>query len=442
LQRANERIEGQKKTIESISGQLAEAETLADEHEARIVVLERENERLRRDLSDAQSKMLDSKGDVDEARESARLAEIEASRLKDQLKEERGKTTSVNSESLQLQKDLRDRSEELTRLKSELEDATQRLQRFEKNAEESNRKARDLEDELARANEKAAAAAQETSRLLDELKTARDEASNHRSASEGLTRETEGQRTELEKVRAELAALQESSSRHGNQGAELRAKAVELEQQLAAMRIEKESDAELAEDRRKKLEERLDLASERAANADTERAALQEMLDRTERARAGERAELEALVERERNKTVSDEGALAQTNAQVKELQDKLNESEAFLIKRQREFERADKQLKSLLDEVRAVADLRAKYEKAKPGKKQEELASQIGRRMDSLFSAAGRPINADRRTEKLVILTVKKSDEEIEAESNKPFVATNKDEDESNEDADDEAES
>src|SRR5690606_6576828 len=84
LKRGQDRIEAQKRTIDSISSQLAEAETLTDEHEARIAALERENERLRRDLSDAQSRMLDAKGDVDEARDAAETARAEMQRLKDQ----------------------------------------------------------------------------------------------------------------------------------------------------------------------------------------------------------------------------------------------------------------------------------------------------------------------------------------------------------------------
>ncbi|MEZ5990764.1 MAG: hypothetical protein R3E76_00220 [Planctomycetota bacterium] len=433
LQRAQDRIEGLKKTIDSVSVQLAEAETLGDGHEVRIGALERENERLRRDLSDAQTKMLDATGDVDEAKEAARAAESELARLKESLEEERTKTTSVSSESMVLRKDVRDRDEKISSLQSELEDTQHRLERFEKTAEESTRKTRDIQDELDIAQQRASTAEEENQRLRSELDALKNSAAVAEEASTGLQQERESLRAELQKAKAAHDALQSSVDRNGGREAELRAALVQLEQEIALVREEQRASNELAEDRRTKLEEKLVLAAERAQNADTERSAVQEMYEHSEKRRAEERRELEALVERERKTVRTDEGALDKLRSELEGLREKLNESEAFLIKRQREFERTDSQLMSLLDEVRAIADLRVKYEKTKPGKKRDEVASQIGRRMDSLFSSAGRPVHADRRTEKLVIMTIKKSDEEIAEESNKPFVATNKDEDQSN---------
>jgi hypothetical protein len=57
---------------------------------------------------------------------------------------------------------------------------------------------------------------------------------------------------------------------------------------------------------------------------------------------------------------------------------------------------------------------------------KSQALASEVARRLDNLFSEAGAPINADRRTEKIVVLHLKKSDDEIAAD-NRQFVATAK---------------
>ena len=442
LQRAADRLAAQKQTIDSISVQLAEAESLADAHDARIVTLERENERLRRDLSDSQSKMLDARGDVDEAREAAREATAELARQKELLEQERNRTTSISSESFELRKLMRDRDEEVTHLQAELDDTAQRLLKSEKNAEETAARLRDLQDELEASEQARQSAEEANTELQADLKTATNAAAEQSSASASLTEEGRSLRSELEKARAEYTALQESVSRNGNQGAELRASVVVLEQEIAAMRIEQEAAAALSEDRRQKLEERLELAKTRADNAELERATLQEALDMAEKHRADERRELEALVERERKRLNSDEGALQKSSTELEALRVKLNESEAFVIKRQREFEKTDGQLKSLLEEVRGIADLRTKYEKAKPGKKRDEIASQIGRRMDSLFSSAGRPVHADRRTEKLVILTVKKTDKELAEEGNKPFVATNKGSDKSNADDEEEAES
>ena len=426
LQKAQDRVEAQKKTIDSISVQLAEAETLTDEHDARIVALERENERLRRDLSDAQSKMLDAKGDVEEARDGAESARVELERLKQRLNEERGKSSEITNEGVELRRSVRDKDDEIARLKAELQDVQSRLKRAEQSTEEQTRKARNLQDDVENANSKAAEAQAKADRVRNELKTALDEASGSRSDAERLTREATTLRSELERAKAEFEASRNSASASGGQLSQLRAQTVELQQDIAALREELSAAKDLAEDRRQKLDDRAELTKSRAENAEQERLSLLEALEQSEEARKSERREYQAMVEAERGRGAG----LDEVNKEMQALRDKLNESEAFLIKRQREFERAEHQMKSLLDEVRGIADLRAKYEKTTAGTKQDEIASQIGRRMDSLFSAAGKPINADRKTEKLVILTVKKSDEEIAAESEKPFVATKKDED------------
>jgi chromosome segregation ATPase len=423
-------VDSQKRTIDSISVQLAESETLADGHEARIVALERENERLRRDLSDAQSKMLDSRGDVDEARDAAAAARSELQRLKDRLEEERGKTSSISSETLELRSSLRDRDDELAALRHELADVQQKLKRVERISDEQARSARDLHDQVETGRAERAQAVAEQERLRAELKQALDDAASRRSEAEGLVRERDGSGAELDRLRAELLSLRTATQSGGSQKAEQRARIVELEQELAAQRLERQADRELAQDRRVKLEERLALSNTRAANAEAEAKALLLTLQQSEQSREAERRDMQAL---------RDTGHIEETEAEklrdeLKALRDKLNESEAFLIKRQREFEKTELRLKSLLEEIGAISDLRAKYEKAKPGKKRDELASQIGRRIDALFAAAGKPVRADRRTEKVVILTVKKSDKELAEEAEKPFIATKHDDDKSSE--------
>jgi chromosome segregation ATPase len=427
LQRAQERIEAQKRTVDSISSQLAETETLADEQDARIAGLERENERLRRDLSHAQSKMLDAAGDVDEAREAAETARLELQHLKEQFEEQKGRTSTVNSESLALRANLRERDEEVVSLRAELLDAQQRAKKAEKQAEDGARRGRDLEDEPAALRQEAAAARAEADKLRADLKAARDEAAARRSEAEGLSRDAGARQDELERLRAELDAMRNAADLGGSRKAETRARVIELEQQLAQQREEAQAESDLARERHARLQERLQLAQARAANADLERQSLLESLEQLEGTRQAERAELQALVETERGRVSSDETALLQATSELEALREKLNDSEAYLIKRQREFERVEAQLRGLLEEIRAVADLRTEYESGEPGKARDEIASQIARRTDSLFASAGKPVRADRRTEKLVILTVKKSDEEIAAESDKPFVATNK---------------
>jgi chromosome segregation ATPase len=426
LKKAQDRVEAQKRTIDSVSVQLAEAETLTDEHDARILALERENERLRRDLSDAQSRMLDAKGDVDEAREAAESARAELERTKQRLNEERGKSSQVTNESVELRRALRERDEEIARVKPELLDLQARLDRANQAAQEQTARAADARKD---ADEKVALARQkqdEVDRLRSELTGARQEADGSRAEAERLARETTATRAELERATAELEALRTSAGMSGGRLSELRAAGVEQEQQIAALREELQAARDLAIDRQRKLEEKAELANERATGAARENETLIELLEQGEKARASERAEFEALIEAERGR----DAGLQAVNAELQELRAKLHESEAFLIKRQREFEKTEARLNSLLEEVRAIADLRAKYEKMEPGNKRDEVASQIGRRMDSVFAAAGKPVHADRRTEKLVIMTVKKSEEELAAESDKPFVATNKDDD------------
>ena len=427
LKRAQDRVEAQKKSIDSISVQLAEAETLADEHDARIVALERENERLRRDLSDAQSKMLDAKGDVDEARDAAESSRVELQRLKDRLDEEKGKSTVASTEGLELRKALRDRDEEVVRLRDELQDVLQRGKRAEKQAEDAAHRARDLEDEAATLRDEQETARADVEHLRTELKTALDTSAAHRRDYEGLTRETDALRKDLDRVRAEHDALRNSRQAGAVHKTEQQTKTVELSQQIAELRAELDAQQDLSADRGKKADERLQLAKTRADNAEIHAQTLLDTLEQAEQARKNERTELEALVAAERGKVRTDAGELGKMRSETESLRAKLNESEAFVIKRQREFDRTEGQLKSLLEEIRTVADLRTQYEKSDAGKQRDDVASQIGRRIDSLFAAAGKPVHADRKTEKLVIFTVKKTDEEIADTDAKPFVATNK---------------
>lgn len=426
LKKALDRVEAQKKTIDSISVQLAEAETLTDEHDARIVALERENERLRRDLSDAQSRMLDARGDYQEAQEVAESTRLELDRLKQRLNEERGKSSEITNESVELRRKLRDKDDEIAVLKTELEDSQSRLRRTEQANEEHSRKLRNLEEELEETARKSAEARAEATDLAGRLKSTQEEAAGSRDDAERLTREVSSLRHELEKANAEYEAFRRSAGSAGSQAAQLRAQLVETEQQVTELREQLSAAKDLAADRQTRLEERAALLQTRIDGSSKQIRTLQEALEVSETGRQSERQELEALVEQARKQGAGAEEAAHELDA----LRQKLHESEAFLIKRQRDFEKTEGQLKSLIDEVRSIADLRVKYEKLEPGKKRDEIASQIGRRMDSLFAAAGKPINADRRTEKLVILTVKKTEEEIAAESGKPFVATNRDDD------------
>jgi chromosome segregation ATPase len=232
---------------------------------------------------------------------------------------------------------------------------------------------------------------------------------------------------ELQRAAAERDAAREAESRLRPRLAELEAAVIAAQQALAQQREETRAQLDLEQERRAKLDERVALMKQRLESAANEKAELAALLQQAEAARSAQVSELETLLDSLRNEQGGQGREAEKARADAKALQDKLNETESFLIKRQRDFERVETQFKSLLEEVGKVADLRTAYEKAQSDEERTEIASQIGRRLDSLFAASGRPVHADRRTEKVVILHVKKSDTEIAQQAEQPFVATNK---------------
>lgn len=422
-----EKFRAQKESLNTVSGQLAEAESLAGDLQGRVTQLERENERLRRDLSDAQSRMLDARGDADEVRESLKAREAEAAIVTEQLKEERAKSRRIGSESVHHREKLASLENDLALARAEKDALTERMRGMEELSSTSHSEALARAGELDLSRKQAAdlrsklqAAEAELQRMLAEFEARRTQQdSQHRTA--------ESQLIELQRAAAERDAARDAEARLRPRLGELESAVVAAEQALSQQREESRAQADLESDRRAKLEERVALLQQRLESAAAEKTELANLLQQAEAARNARVHELETLVEGIRGKEGGHSREAESARAEAKSLQEKLNETESFLIKRQRDFERAESQFKSLLEEVGKVADLRGEYEKADDDEARQEIASQIGRRLDSLFAASGRRVHADRRTEKVVILHVKKSESEIADQADKPFIATNK---------------
>ncbi|MCC7510668.1 MAG: hypothetical protein IT464_14995 [Planctomycetes bacterium] len=425
LEKAREKLAQQKSNLDSISGQLAEAETLAGERDDRINELERENDRLRRDLSDAQTRMLDAKGDMDDARATEQNLQVELKRLNERISEEKGKAEralrdkELAATALQA---ARNDLATLTQSRDALAEQTRNLEaaaaESEKNLRVRDRELKALRDKLAAAEAQSAAHEAALTQAKKDLRAFNDAAAKAEKTSAEAT-------SVRAKTDAELKALRDSATRTKADLADALAEKVLLQNQLAEVREELLAARDLAKDRNDKLSEKLKLMSERLQRQDDEKRMLMDNLTTAENNRRAEKDELEAVVQRTSAEVTSARVKLQSANADMKRLQDKLNETETFLIARQRELEKSENRFRSLIDEVGGVADLRTQYEKATSDTQREKLASQISKRIDSLFSAAGKPVHADRRTEKILILHVKKSDAEVAADSDKPFVAT-----------------
>ncbi|MBX3460302.1 MAG: hypothetical protein KF696_10145 [Planctomycetes bacterium] len=425
LEKAREKLAQQKGNLDSVSGQLAEAETLAGEQETRIAELERENERLRRDLSDAQTRMFDAKGDLDEARATHQNLEVEVKRLNERISEERGKAERAQRERQEAAKALESARTELQGLQQARDVLAQQLETLKGTAAAAEKDIRQRDRDLKHAREQLDKQQAQLAGQLAGLEQARETAAQAEQKAAASEKQARESTTARQKAEAEAGALRASLERTKAELADALAERVLHQNELAETREQGKAAADLAAERHARLAEKLELLAARVRRQDTELAALADTLADSESSRQQEKAELEAVAQRATSETAAARRQLDEARADMRRLQDKLNETETFLIARQRDLDKAENRFKSLLDEVGAVADLRAQYEKADADKQREKLATQISGRMDSLFAAAGRPVHADRRTEKIVILHVKKSDTEIAAEAEKPFIAT-----------------
>jgi len=428
-----QRSTANKRTVDTLSGQLAESENLLAEHAARIRELERENERLRREHSEALTRMQDAKGDVDEARQGEGKLRGEIDKLREELRAERSKSDKVRVDTGRIRDELSSathRAEkaegEATTLRMQLEEARTLADKRRNEADQAlgaargvERRAKDAEDKLARATREH----EETRQKLAAAETAAREAGGATIAS------LESARAEASLAKSELETLRRSEGSTGDAVARLRAELAQARAELSESREESAAARDLQAEKLARLDEKLNLAAERIRNGEAERKALAEANEAAETARVNERAELDAVINRLRNEAAATQKANAASISEAEAIKAKLNESDAFVISRERELEKQATRIKYLLGEVGAVADLRGKFEQADDDDKRNDLASQISRKLDSLFVEAGRRVPADRRTEKIVIMHVKKDAAQIAEEAEKPFVATKDDE-------------
>ncbi|KAA0216394.1 hypothetical protein EDM80_04280 [bacterium] len=360
------RLKEQRRNVEVVSGQLAEAETLSNERAAQVRQLEIELGEARRNLGENQARLSETSARLKLASTSTKDAEETVSRLRREL-------------------------DELRRAQGALESAMQAREREVARLRQS-------EADLARRAEKAEA---EQARLSREL----EQAASAQNQKAGQTEQ------ELQSTRQKLVA------------AEL--KLMDLEQKLDGAQEDARATTERLTDSARRTEAELQLLRERLTHAEAERsAALQEVARAGQRAQ-GEQGELERSLAQAQERLSQLEKEAARDKGESDKTRRKLDETESFLIARQRELERVQTRLKYLTGEVKSIADLRTQMEQAGSESARQASASEIARRMDNLFAEAGAPVTADRRTEKIVVMHLKKSDAELAAEAGGSFIAT-----------------
>lgn len=366
LAQAEGRVKEQRRNVEVVSGQLAEAETLSNERAEKLVKLEAELAQARRNLGEATAKLGET---------SSRLASISTSGqgLEKELAAARAALQEQRQAVSRLEQTVRERDAEVARLRHiESDHATLKRQ----------------------SDEQAALLRQQLERQTREL-----------SARAGETeKETEETRQKL--VAAELRLM------------DVQQKLVALEEDLRAAH-ERSSDAQ------GRASSEVEMLRERLTHAEAERAALTAAMDKEEGRQRQDRAALEKRVAELQAQAKEREQEAEKARAEHEKVRRKLDETDAFLIARQRELERVQTRQKYVLSEIKAIADLRARMEQSGDSAHTQAIASEVAKRLDNLFAEAGAPIHADRRTEKIVVLHLKKTDDEIKAEQGGAFVAT-----------------
>lgn len=378
------------RALEESAGRHSEFERLLTESEERLIEAQRRQQ-------EAEQRVEQLAADVHER--NVKLKEAQSRSASQERAIEGFADRMRNAEALSEEREGRIQAleSELDRLREILGTTESRLQAAQREAEGKRTSAQHREQELER--------------LRADLEDERRKAESVSSESARLRRQI----TELEKLRDEVSAQ--------------KARLVETGQRASEIAAAADAERKLAADRHEKLSEKLELAGDRAATAEAEAETLRQALEAAERARASEREEVQALLRRERDASRGDTERVQKLSAEMEELRAARREDETFILKLQREFEQLKGREDGLVKEVGIIADLRRDYERADEDER-PEIASKIARRIDGLFSSVGKPVHADRRTEKVVILTLKKSEDETATDLPRPFVATNRDDD------------
>ncbi len=366
LTQAEGRIKEQRRNVEVVSGQLAEAETLSNERAEKTARLEAELADARRALGEANAKLGETSARLSTVSSSGRDLEKELAQARTALDEQRRAAQ-------RLDESIRARDAEIARLRSHESEQSQ----FKLQVEE------------------------QTARLRKQLEHQTQELS-----AKACETEKESEATRQKLVAAELRLM-------------------DVQQKLAGMEEDLRAGQERNTDASSRLQAEIGLLRERLSHAEAERGALAQNLGRGDDSQRGERAALEkrlaTLEEQAREREKESEKARVEAD----KVRRKLDETDAFLIARQRELERVTTKQKYLVSEIKTIADLRTRMEQAVDAQGAQALASEIAKRLDNLFSEAGAPVHADRRTEKIVVLHLKKSEAEIAADAGSAFVAT-----------------
>ena len=360
------KLKDQRRNVEVVSGQLAEAETLSNERADKLERLQSELAEARRGLGESQARLSES---------SARLKSVAST----------GK----------------DAEQEMTRIRGQLEDQRRQVARLEETV-----KARDAE--ISRRAESEAAQGSRAANAESELAQLRRDLDrqNIELGSRAGESEKDSQETRQKLVTAELRLM-------------------EAQQKLDSAEEDLRATNERGADMRQKQDAEIALLRERLTHAEAERQVLTQSLARGEDSQGKERSALEKQVKLLEEQARAQERESEKARAEQEKTRRKLDETDAFLIARQRELERVLTRQKYLISEIKAIAELRTRMEQATTDDARSEPASEVARRLDNLFSEAGAPINADRRTEKIVVMHLKKSDGEIRSETSPEFVAT-----------------
>ena len=436
IEKSYEREREQKEVLDAISGQLAEAETLSNEKAARIEKLERDLDFQRKELSRAQSEMLDAKGDMDDVqlRERRALTQIETltgqleerialaetleAEGRERLDEDRLKITELGNELEQLRRDSKEIGEEKQTREQELAESRTRLEELEG-------KTADLTHELAEQTDHAQGLERDVEARRQDLEGVQAKLEDSTVSAERHESDARNLRHDLEKREKEHTQAAEAATAAERRFRQAQIDLVDLRQELVEAREDARNIEERAEDRLSKLDEELSLIRDRLGHADSEKQMLLDALSRAEDNRHAEKNELEEVISKLKGETGSRHQTLLDTQSAAEKTRYKLNETEAFLIARQREIDRLERRNEYLISEIGEIADLRTQIENTKDPKKINEYASKVANKLDNLFAEAGRPIHADRRTEKLVVLHLKKDAQELASEEKTPFLAT-----------------
>jgi chromosome segregation ATPase len=410
LEEARKEVEAHRARIAGADSARAELEQMLTESEARLADADSRNEEAQQQLESRQAQLDQARGELKAAREklarTGKDLETAAAGLKQTeayAAEQRKRASALEAENAEFQK--------------KVADSRTRMVEFRDNLEEARASERALREEIVRVES-------ERENALEQLRTERETLAAVEQALSDLQEAREKLATE---VQALQAAADANNGRMSEEQAELVAQldslkdeltaerrwAVDLERQTAEAEATREAEAARAESIRKTMDEKLALAHKRLEAVEHDNIELSDALKHAEEARQALNKELDSVTGRQSGERKRTDKLIKESKSEVENLQKQLAEAESNSAKRQRELERVRNEHRGVLEDVAAVADLRTEYERASNDAERQDIASRISRRLDSLFSVAGRPIHADRRTEKIVILHVRKSPED-----------------------------